>query len=399
VVIENEKYRMKYLKKSILILLTVSVLFACDKEEYTSTISSEKTVLVYMIADNSLNSYVKVNVDSMCSGMKSAAVGDNLLIYENGSDEVPKLLKISKQSDGTVKQSVLKTYAEQNSVSPTVMESILSDMCSYCPLVHYSLVLWSHGYGWFPGNSTKTLTRWFGYDTKYNSEMSISDLVTALSNAPHFDTILFDACFMGGVETDYALRKNADYIIASPSEVMGAGFPYQNVMPHLFGETESDNVAAATAYYTYYKNIPVTSGISYPSASVGCVKCSEMDSLALLTSALIKAHASDLDSFNASSVQYMEGNSPHLFYDFGDWVKAFTIESERASFETELNKAVVYKASTPIIYSAVNGSQYIKMNSFCGLNCYIPQSTTAEYNTAYHLCDWYAAAGWNSTCW
>jgi len=353
-----------------------------------------------MAAENNLSDYVDNNIDSMVSGMKHCSTDDDLLVYKDQKNETPELLRITKKANGEVVKETVKCYTRQNSVSSTVMESVLSDMVNYAVSDKYSLILWSHGDGWFPSeNSTNALTRYFGTDDNYGSKMNISDLVTALNSAPHFDTILFDACFMGGVETDYALRKNADYIIASPTEVMGDGFPYQSILASLFGETEKDYIAAATAYYTYYKSLPITTS-SYPSATVGCVKCSELDSLAVETAALIKPHATALNSFDATSVQHLEGYSPHLFYDLGDFVKAFTTESERSAFEAELNRAVVYEASTSTILSVTpGGNQYVEINAFSGLNTYIPQSGMTTDYTAYRSCDWFTAAGWNNTNW
>ena len=50
--------------------------------------------------------------------------------------------------------------------------------------------------------------------------MNIEDLVTILSAdaVPHFDFVLFDACFMQSIEVAYALRNFTDYYIGSPTE-------------------------------------------------------------------------------------------------------------------------------------------------------------------------------------
>lgn len=386
---------------SLLFMAVLTTAFCCCESEDTSIPIAEKTVLIYMIADNSLSDYAQINIDSMKEGMKQANAGEKVLIYEDTGSENPKLMSLTKYMDGTVKQTLLKTYKQQNSVSPTVMTSIFSDMCSYSPSSHYSLVLWSHGDGWFPGsgNTKAPTTRWFGQDgTNY---MDIPDLKTALSSGPHWDSLLFDACFMGGVETDYALRTTADYIIASPSEVMGQGFPYQDIMYLLFGTSETSYIRTATAYYNYYKNQPITLS-SYPSATIGCVKCSELDGLAAATKALITAHATDLNTFSPLPVQYLEGYIPHLFYDFGAFVGAFTMQSERSAFECQLQKTVVYKAATPTILSVVSyGNTYVPVKSFSGLNTYIPSvgSVYSGYNSSYHRTEWYTAAGWNATKW
>jgi hypothetical protein len=396
---KNERCMMKHFKKILLMLLAMPALFACINDDDVVATYACKTVIVYMVADNSLSGYVEANIDSMAAGMKKCKTKSNLLIYVDESNNIPQLIRIVIDADGTVKKYVIKNYEEQNSVSPTVMASVISEVANSFPSQSYGLVLWSHGYGWLPGGgNTKTIsTRWFGQDD--SNYMDIPDLVTALNAGPHFDYILFDACFMGGVETDYALKNNAGYIIASPAEVMAAGFPYRELMPSLLGTTEADYIKAATLYYEYYNALSATDSSS-SSAAVGCIKTSELSELANQTAALITAHAKELNTFDASKVQPLEAKSPHLFYDFGDFIRLFTTDNERTAFNEQLEKCVVYKACTPKILSAPSFiKHFITISSFSGLNTYIPRSELTIQNTAYRSTGWYAAVGWNKTQW
>ena len=62
--------------------------------------------------------------------------------------------------------------------------------------------------------------------------MDISELAAAIDGSGvRFDYLLFDACFMSSVEALYDLRRAADYIVASPCEVMAHGFPYTTSTP------------------------------------------------------------------------------------------------------------------------------------------------------------------------
>ena len=76
----------------------------------------------------------------------------------------------------------------------------------------YGLIYWSHGEGWIP--TPLPSTRWIGNDkTGGGHYMNIEDLKLVLQNAPHFDFIMFDACFMQSVEVAYELRDCCDYYI------------------------------------------------------------------------------------------------------------------------------------------------------------------------------------------
>ncbi len=384
------------MNKILIYLFLIFTLASCRNEDEAPSVSSGKTVLVYMVADNSLSTYVDNNIAEMREGMKGSPLNSKLIIYVDKLNSAPQLIKI-ENDNGTINEKVVKNYQEQNSVSPNVMASVISDVVKKYPAQSYGLVLWSHGYGWIPGGSnTKAIsTRWFGQDdTKF---MDIPDLVTALNTGPHFDYILFDACFMGGVESSYALRKNASYLIASPAEVLGDGFPYKDIVPYFFGSTEADYIKISALYYNHYKDLTITSN-EYPSAAIGCIKCSELDSLAAQTAKIITAHHAPVATINASGIQHFEGYSPHLFYDLGDFINAFATNKERLSFEQQLNKAVIYKACTPIILSVTfYGDMYITINTFSGLNTFIPQTETSILNKAYKSCEWYNAAGWNCT--
>ncbi len=53
--------------------------------------------------------------------------------------------------------------------------------------------------------------------------MEISDFAAALGDC-HFDFIVFEACFMAGVEVAWELREKTDYVVASAAEILSPGF-------------------------------------------------------------------------------------------------------------------------------------------------------------------------------
>lgn len=392
---------MKQIQAITLFFILLFSLASCSNDSndlVAKEIISEKTVLVYMAADNNLANYATENIQSMMNALGKNNVKGNLVVYLDQGGET-KLIHLKKGNNGTVIQEVVKKYASQNSVSPSVMTSVIADFKSNFPAKNYGLVLWSHGYGWLPGgNNTKSIaTRWFGNDGSYF--MDLPDLVNALKAGPHFSYILFDACFMGGVETAYALRGCTDYLVASPAEVMGDGFPYEEIFPYLFGESEGEYIKLASTFYNHYLS---QSGANQ-SASIACIKTAELETLAAETNRLITSHIPAVNAINATSIQYFESYSPHLFYDFGHFVDSFTTTDERVALHTQLNKVLVYKACTPYITSIIPGGggsyRQIPIKLYSGLNCYIPQSTTVKYRDAYRQSEWYKAAGWDKTSW
>ena len=244
---------------SRLLILCVGCLFlttACSDDDPEPLPSGEclRTVLVYMAADNSLSGLEQTDLNELKTGM--AALGTtnvHLLVYIDNKSQEPKLVEYVA-NNGKVTESVIKTYEARNSVGVDETHEVFNDVFgdSRFKAQSYGLVYWSHGDGWIPNPLPST--RWIGQDTGNGTHyMNISDLVSILDEAPHFDFILFDACFMLSVEVGYELRAYADYILGSPTETPGTGAPYDKILPYMFAEDAA--IPMAQAYFKTYQDI------------------------------------------------------------------------------------------------------------------------------------------------
>ena len=61
---------------------------------------------------------------------------------------------------------------------------------------------------------------------------------------------------MANIETLYDLRSVIGYIVASPCEVMGDGFPYARIVPHLFetGPVADRLAETCREFWNLYEN-------------------------------------------------------------------------------------------------------------------------------------------------
>jgi hypothetical protein len=241
--------------QKIFVLLTVVMLcLSCQDDENKEQLSvPERTVLVYMVAGNNLYKNAKEDITEMQEVIEKT--GGNLLVYldapQNSEDALPSLFKIE---NGEIQK--IKQYSEQNSASGEVLQSVINDVIVEFPAMEYGLILWSHGTGWLPEGVFNTLKyendskfRSFGLDN--DKEMKITELA---ENLPvKFEFIIFDACLMSNIETLYELRNAANYIIASPTETLVAGFPYKETVPLLFSKN-IDYEKIANEYVNYYRN-------------------------------------------------------------------------------------------------------------------------------------------------
>ena len=402
------------LKKLILAVLTVitvtTVLVACNHNDEPDPVQEEdlRTVLVYIAADNSLTSFAADDIAEMVSGFAAVdADKNNLLVYVDTQSAKPLLYQITKDSKGAVVKNILHEYEEQNSVYPTVMAEVYNRVFSAFPAKSYGLVLWSHGDGWLPSpaniSASKASTRWFGQDG--TSYMDISSLNTALNSAPHFDFILFDACFMQSVEVAYELKDRADYFIGAPNEIPGPGAYYTELVPAMFSQAKDLASTVAHGYYDYYaakytgqlgSNANWTMGVT-----VSVLKSSEVQALAAATAAILPKYITNGSAINVSSIYSYDPRSTYYYYDLKGLVQSLTSSDDQTLFSAwsdAFELAVPLHLTTDKTYSSF-GYGMISMSGSSGLSAYIPRSSYVSLNTFYHSYAWYSAAGWSSTGW
>ena len=221
--------------------------------------------------------------------------------------------------------------------------------------------------------------------------MNITDMAAALPVGRKLDFLLFDACFMGSVEALYDLRNNAKQIIASPTEVMGNGFPYHQILPLLFA-ANIDAAKVAQVYVDSYR------GTTYPSASVGVINTSELEALATTVKDLMAAHP-DYSSLDLSAIQAFELRKNHLYYDLDDYLAQLSGEDlYYQAFQEQLSKTVTYVDYTPTIYSAYGepAGDFFALTHCCGLSSFIPQADP-QYAEEYWNTNWAKAITSQST--
>ncbi|RKD87874.1 cysteine peptidase C11 family protein [Mangrovibacterium diazotrophicum] len=465
---ETENFKTDIMKQSNFIvpcLLAAVLLFAsCQENEVSEEVEDTtptRTVLAYMVADNSLNSYAVMDLEEMEEGY--ASVDDpehsNLLVYLDDYS-TPRLLQIT-QEKGVVVVDTIETYTEVNSLSVDNMKSIISDALEQFEADSYGLVLWSHGDGWLPTTAeTEAVTRAFGEDLGNNSnsqnsdQMSIADLKDALKGIANFEYILFDACEMQGVEVAYELKDCANYIVASPNEVSAYGGAYDDIVPAMFTESDAA-LAVAQAYYAQYaENYSYdasstggpnnrssgttegygryTGGTSGSSSytygvAVSVVDCSALDALATATKSILNSYITDGDSVATSSVYNYDDNFYNFYYDLDGFIASLTGGGDDyTSWKTYYDAAVPLFLTTEYTYSSLANDGDGGMTSMAdatGLSTYIPanenffdavywsyylqypQYTSVieayyEYfNSYYQSFDWYSAAGWDVSGW
>lgn len=390
------------IKIAFFCLCIASLLGACQNDDDDDDgddvkPSVAKTVFMYLVADNNISEDMHANIASVEAGLKEVPSSGTFVIYWDGgshySDEfpVPTLFKYEVTGKGQVsKRTIIQTYKEQNSVSPSVMLNVFNDVKHLCPADQYSLIFGSHATGWLPANPQP---RSVGDDA--GSKINIPELAGVLSQTGiHFDYILMDACLMSQVEVAYELRNAADYLILSPAEVLSTGFPYMNITKDLMAtdDKEANAIKIAQGYLDYYKN---EAPRYWHWATIAVVKSNEMAALATMTRSIILEHREALAALDARTLQDPYGYGRDILkyssYDFRAFMRVLTKQKTLPAFEDQLDKTIVYKG---YVNDDPLPNINIREKDYSGIGCYVPYRTYANWNNYFRNLQWYSATGW-----
>ena len=443
-----------YIRYILPLFLVLGTLTGCtddlsDEINDNTDSTVRRTVLVYMVAENSLSTVAESDLNELAyaAGRNMIPEDCNILVYcDNASQPAVKLYN-------KLGASTWKTYTERNSADSTVMLATLKEMVKNYPSEHYALVLWSHGSGWAPMEKTKEeqqkeylesqnsgarQARAFGIDNGKNSGangpygMNISSIKWVLNKlGVHMDYILWDACLMQGIETAYELRHEADWIIGAPTETPGNGAPYHTAAK---GLCDADMEAILKAYESYYDYSEPTKS-SKNLFPLSFIRTSELDALAKATAPLIKKYFADKDA-TPEGVATAQIFSPRVFafydadkqtvgvgvpiaYDLGSVMGKILTEEEYDNWRPLLDKAVPYKTmptqSEPwaSMYTT-DTNEHRKLTDkehYSGVSMNVPESDYDVYpvtldkkvylgwNTYFKKMSWWQAGGWSQSGW
>lgn len=374
----------------------VALLAGCSKDEPVPDAgpAQNHTLIIYMMGDCGLETFMDSNLGKIMTVVDQVPEGCRVALYYDRGNYA-RLTELVVE-EGMAKQRLIQNYvpAKTSSVDPEFMAGVLDQVRREFASESYGLILSSHGGGWVPSDEfdrymaqmqgrsvseSGMRPSFFGQDG-YDC-MEIVDLARALGGF-RFDYILFDACFMSSVEALYDLRGVADYIIASPAEVLGAGFPYKEILPLLFRK-DHGLVESCRAFMDFFRT---TSG------TIALVDCSKLEPLAQAVGKLLAA--SEGRAVDASKIQAYEGFTTHLYFDLEQYAEALTAdEALLASFRAALREAVVYTDHTPTFYTDYGVAGDVPLPRSCGVTCHVEQAADPQIHAEFLKTAWAQAVG------
>jgi len=420
------------MKKILPLLIMTTVLWSCNEDNTDpEDLIAERTVLVYVAAENNLNNYATNDIEEMKTGSRSLNDRQNLIVYvDKAGQEEPYFAR--------VKNGILTDTAyvdESLTADPATLEMALQYTIEYYPAKSYGLVLWGHGSGWIISADSIAYdrSRAYGGDTGNGSSssagkywMNIPAIRRAISNGlgqNHLKFVMGDCCSFCCMETAYELREETDYMIGSPAEVPDQGAPFDLIVPDMFLQTDDFYRYIIDHYYNYYLKVFDEQYATYYNQEKGdlkgyslplaAIKISEADNLVQATASILGTIADklspegDLDIEN--TVYYAMYGSQKYSYDMYSVLKNNTAEKDFTVWEAAFQKAVPYHQSS-LKWMTAYGKLNADMKNFetakddCGaVSMFFPmqayRNTYPNWNTSIRLFQWNNVIQWEQYGW
>ena len=400
---------MKLIKFLFIQLLFIATLFVSCKpsEEPEDYGTAKHSVLLYMIASNNLSPYLSDNISEVVDNYSSDLYkGNNVIIYHKTRTEA-KLYKVTNNKS----LKLIKSYDLHNAATPEVVSLVIEDFKRLFPADSYGMLFSGHASGWLPdtffghANSSMSqrsevgaevddiqnhplyhlirkpfepVTRAYGDDNK--SYLEFYEIASSLKDK-EFEYIIFDACYMSSIEVAYEFRNKANWLLAAPTEVLGAGMNYTRMMLHLLDSRDSLDMRLTRVAEDFTKK--------YSDVTISLLDLTKMESFANEYKRVMAAIPDKTGNCTPYNVQHYDNYSRYVYpggdrviFDLVAYVDKIGGEENAKIISDMLSKLVKYKFATPVFL-------HIPMTDFSGVSTYIPFEYYNLVTPKYKNTNWY----------
>jgi hypothetical protein len=355
----------------------------------TTLITKEWTIMVYLNADNNLESYGIQDFNEMEAGGGSND-DRNVIVqidraegYDTTNGNWTSARRYYVNTDSTpieIKSTLVQDLGEIDMGSPQTLANFAKWTVDNYPADKYLLVLWDHGDGWYREEGTESnLFRGFSGDMSSGNsiELSNGELANALSQIKvrlgrNIDLIGWDACLMGMWEVMDICKNYANILVSSEEVETGEGWYYSGFLNSLNGNPAMPSVELGQAVVYGTPNqftLDVVDLSQVPNLS------SRIDSFAR---ELIKAS----DSGAGQSIQGVRSMAKEFYINFHIDLYDLCDKIVQSNISPSVNNAAINLENA--ILSTVRLYQNSSAYSMCrGIAIYYPTSPSsydARYN-------------------
>ena len=358
---------------------------------------SRWTVMVYMAADNNLETYAIQDINEMETVGSTSEVSVVVQVdrspdfdTSNGNWYGARRYFITKDADKSIINSqLIQDLGPTDMAQPNTLNSFIHWATDNYTAEHYLLVLWDHGRGW----RTRTLApqavqrevKSIFIDESSGNEMSLLGLQQALEQSPRTDILLFDACLMGMLEVAYSVMNCSEIMIASEENVPVQGQPYGGFLSKLAANSQTTPEALSRTivddYMDYYS---VFSG----TFTLSAVNLLMLDDVISSADQLAGTILADMNNVR-TGVELAQADTQHFDYDKGEYRYYRDLyDFARLVNENVVGNAAVRSAAdqlmsavdSAVIYERHQGSNVAHSH---GMSIYLPDPgfMLSSYNT------------------
>lgn len=376
------------------ILAVALMICSCGKEQRRSD-GIHNLFILYGCGHVNLSSSIQNNINELCEGsyVPSYNSSDVLLAfchcskgdYEWSPVTDSYLIDIYKDKNAQVVRDTIWTKTAQTISSPEVVTEAMLFVKEKYKARHYSMAISGHGTGWLPQGT---------YDSEQKSDeeytlfsigqeavgvpsdyecfyLDVPDFARALP--VHLDILVLDLCLMGDIESIYELKDNADYIVASPTQVGIKGYDYEKI-----------------AFSTLRQPSPVTIGQDFmnrwssPQFATVVVNTEHLEELAQTVKPLIEKYRENIEALPEKKVvQSYNADLYRYYYDLVDiFIQAGISNEDLAQLRGAVNACVMYKG---IPKTMIGGLKNVECN---GLSMSMPQCINSKLIPYYKTLEW-----------
>lgn len=339
-----------------------------------------KTIIAYFFGRD-LSYYFSINVNMMKRAVAAGALdnGGSLILFRQTSSQQAEIQELYFDEDSDSCESItLETIEFTEDLTAESFGEYFKKAMDYAPAANYSAIFLGHSKAWLPKNPIQSTISTYGFSPKFvpsfdkapgalvtrdigekNVQLDMDELAEGIaSTGVKFNALYFDVCFMSSLEAAYELRNTADFIIASPCEIMGEGSPYNRILQPLF---DDDYETVCEEFYNFYESYSV------PSGCIATIDCSKLEAVAEAAKRINATPAAE--DFDLTAIQSYEGrtSSGHWFYDAEEYFSHIcTDEGLVKAFRSSLDECLPYRYHTAEFYSAYN-NRFNSIDHFSGI--------------------------------
>ena len=368
---------------------------ADDPPQNNPSTTKEWTILVFLNADNNLDSFSVQNMNQMEKVGSSDKVNIVVQLDREGSTGTWRYYIQKDNKPSQITSPKIETLPEQDMGSPDTLRAFLKWGMEKYPAKHYFVDFWNHGAGW-EKKGTRYGTKGISYDDQSGNHLSVAQVGQVMremsqSLGRKVDVVGYDACLMQMAEVAAEVTDSCSYQVASEETIPGAGWPYDEWLAKVVAGPESDGAQVGRWLVDAYKASYSSSG---QDTTLSCLDLSKLASLIEkldgFTQALLADPASKSAAAEAARAAQSYTYSSHKdLYDFVDRVlkKVTTkqvVDAGNALKDCLNSQVVLSNAHTG---SGAEGSH--------GLALWLPTSGGQDMMQRYRGLSWASSTQWD----